>query len=799
MRSDPYSKESAKLQSRRVRSTVRRLASAASVFLGGVLGNLTADWITPEGGPTIARSMGTALGAACFGLTSWALSRPTGMRAGAISNPGDEPQTTGSHDGSRWHAAVCPWAPASPALFVGRDDLVMTLALSLATGSDIVVTQALSGMGGVGKTSVAAAVYASSHRLYAISWWVRAETPATMMEDYAAISRHVGVPRTEDLSTDAHMVRVALEGFSHPWLIVFDNVTDYDDLGDLLPRQGTGSVIITSRSTTFPPNYDVHRLDTLPPKDAENFLRSRVQRDNPEAASEDVSAVVERLDGLALALEQAGAWVAAVPNRRFDQFVKRYDTANGNPSAAGDLMEATDRTASATWMVSIDAATEKARWARTVMEVLCHLGPDELPCHWLRETVGDPYLGKAREIDIDRALAALHTYSLATVTTRDTVSVHRVVQAATRRTSAEGAVSAALRCIRRQAPGDPRDHNSWLIYRTIAPHAIALALAAGPGLASCAADLCTLLGNIVTYQRQSGSVKSAIGTATIATNIAVAHLGESSQEALLAHHNLARAYWSAGRLAEAVERFESNLTNRVSVLGPGHEDSLMSRHHLAVGYRSIGRVVEAIELLTLNLRERLILLGPGDPETMVSRHHLAIAYRAAGHLWRAIFLFQSNLAERTVRLGAEDIDTLISRHHLAVAYKMAGLLDMAIPMYERTLADRIRVLGADHPHALISRHDLAAAYRATGRFADAFVLYHEVIDSSSRVLGADHPNTLQSRSNLGVTYLAAEKFSDAAAVLKSVLRDRERVLGVDHPHTKNTRDKLSVAEASLPS
>ncbi len=64
------------------------------------------------------------------------------------------------------------------------------------------------------------------------------------------------------------------------------------------------------------------------------------------------------------------------------------------------------------------------------------LGPDDLPCEWLRAlaTAGNAYLN-ATASELDDGLAALHCYSLVEIADTDTVSVHRVIQAATRRTA----------------------------------------------------------------------------------------------------------------------------------------------------------------------------------------------------------------------------------------------------------------------------------------------------------------------------------------------------------------------------
>jgi hypothetical protein len=53
-------------------------------------------------------------------------------------------------------------------------------------------------------------------------------------------------------------------------------------------------------------------------------------------------------------------------------------------------------------------------------------------------------------------------------------------------------------------------------------------------------------------------------------------------------HNLALAYWEAGRAAEALPLFEQTLPDRERVLGPDHPDTLGSRNNLATAYHQAG-------------------------------------------------------------------------------------------------------------------------------------------------------------------------------------------------------------------
>jgi len=58
---------------------------------------------------------------------------------------------------------------------------------------------------------------------------------------------------------------------------------------------------------------------------------------------------------------------------------------------------------------------------------------------------------------------------------------------------------------------------------------------------------------------------------------------------LLRRNNLAEAYRSASRTAEAIPLFEATLKARVTKLGPDHPDTLKSRNNRAEAYFTAGR------------------------------------------------------------------------------------------------------------------------------------------------------------------------------------------------------------------
>ena len=103
----------------------------------------------------------------------------------------------------------------------------------------VAVTQvdAIHGLGGVGKTQLAAR-YARLHRDdYDVIWWLRAEQPVTLRADLAALAVALGPRRCRGQTspTRSRPPRGWLARHGR-WLLVFDNVTEPAAIAELRPR-----------------------------------------------------------------------------------------------------------------------------------------------------------------------------------------------------------------------------------------------------------------------------------------------------------------------------------------------------------------------------------------------------------------------------------------------------------------------------------------------------------------------------------------------------------------------------------
>ena len=696
--------------------------------------------------------------------------------------------------------AFRPWAeltappglsnlPSRPGLFVGRAGELARLDAALA-GPGGVVVQAVHGLGGIGKSTLAARWAAAHAGDYVLTWWVTAATPADIDAGVVALAVALqpalsGVLPLEALREGAVQWLAAHSG----WLLILDNVTDPADVAPLLARAPSGRYLLTSRRATgWHATAVPVRLDVLDPAEAEALFTAILTRDRPREV-DGAGELCAELGFLPLAIEQAGAYLvqAGATPREYLDLLARYPAAMYQATAEGGD---TARTIARVWHVTLDRLAGDPL-AGQVLRVLAWYAPEGIP-RALLEGLADPpallhavgRLAAYSMLAADAGVLAMHRLVQAVTRTPDPGDPHRSPQAI------DDARDQATRQLADTVP-DPKDPAEWLTWRMLLPHVDALASHALPvDDTETTGSLFNWAGLFLLYQ---GQPARAAGHFQRAFAVWQRALGRDHPSTLASRSNLARSYEDAGDLDRAIPLNEQTLADSARVLGQDHPETLTSRNNLAHAYELVGDLDRAISLFEQALAGRQRVLGKDHPQTLACRNNLAVAYCDAGDPGRGIPLLEQTLADFVRVVGQDNRRTLITRIALAEAYQAGGDPGRAIPLFEQALADSGRVLGGDHPQTLTCRNKLASAYQAAGDPGRAIPLLEQTLADFVRVVGQDNRRTLACRNNLAVAYQAAGDPGRAIPLLEQALADSVRVLGSDRPLTKIVRGNLAAA------
>ena len=219
--------------------------------------------------------------------------------------------------------------PARVLNFTGREPILAELNKLLIQdyGNARSIQVAIHGLGGVGKTSLAAE-YAHRHASqFAGVWWAPAENRTLLINSLAAFAGQL-VP---SLAQEVDQERAARAGLAHisrslkPYLLIFDNVDTPDVLRDLVPAAGA-RLLITTRWADWGGRSAELPLHGLRPESAVELLQKRAERKDPAGAARLAAA----LGHLPLALDHAGAY-CRLTGTGFDGYLEKIDRLLGRP------------------------------------------------------------------------------------------------------------------------------------------------------------------------------------------------------------------------------------------------------------------------------------------------------------------------------------------------------------------------------------------------------------------------------------------------------------------------------------
>ena len=658
--------------------------------------------------------------------------------------------------------------PPQAAWFQDRHTRI-DLAKAATAGRTAVLTQVLSGMGGVGKTQLAAQF---TRQLTAageldVLVWVTASSRDAIIAAYAETARELCLA-DNNAAPEAAAGRLMgwLERTHQCWLIVLDNLdAPADASGWWPPDNPNGRTIATTRRRDAVLHTDGRALvtvDLFTAGESIGYLTRAIGERTPRT---DVELLAEDLGHLPIAVAQAAAFIrdrgldCAIYRQRLTDRKHRLTDLLPHDDALPDDHRTT---VVATWSLSIEAANDAAPrgLARPVLTIAAMLDPNNIPAALFTAESVPNYLTTNRDSDSTvppaagerAAVDTLHNLHRLNLITHDpqagTVRVHALVQRATREQIAAGELTAA---------------------------------------AHAAADALLDIWPAIERDPVHGQILRANITA----------LRQNTGDILLipsAHRVLFRAGQSLGEtglVRPAITAYEQLLTDELRVLGPDHPDTLTTRHHLARWRAEAGDPAGAAIAYEQLLTDELRVLGPDHPDTLTTRHHLARWWGEAGDANGAATALHNLLNDQMRVLGPDHPDTLTTRGFLAFWRGRAGDAAGAVIAYEQLLPDQLRVLGHDHPDILITRGNLAQWRREAGDTVGAATDMQDLLNDKLRVFGPDHPHTLAARGMLARWRGEGGDTAGAVTDLLDLLVAQLQVLGPDHPDSLTTRNNLA--------
>jgi hypothetical protein len=569
--------------------------------------------------------------------------------------------------------------PARNPGFTGRDALLVAIRERLLAG-DRAVVQALHGMGGVGKTQLAAEYAHQFAGTYDLAWWINSEQGGLIKDQFAALGDALGCAAVslaiqtdgEAARTEAVQAAVLAELRDRGrWLLVFDNAEHPEDIVRWLPG-GAGHVLITSRQRSWTEVAAPVEVDVLARSESVAIMRARVDG----LAHTDADRLAAELGDLPLAIAQAAGFMAETGTSAAE-YLGLLRTRAGQLLARGAPGSSYPRSLAAATGVIADRLASEDPAAAELARLCAFLAPDPIPVDLFTGAVHalpDDLAARAADpLAWRQTIARLTGQWLARIDQRG-LQMHKLTQAILRDRLAPGQVAATRACteaiLAASYPGDPGDPATWPRWAQLMPHVLAADLAAtdSPGLRQLACSA-------TYYLVARGDIRIGHDLARHLHQQWRYRFGDDHEHVLAVTLPLSWALRMLGRYVEARDLAQDSLDRRRRILGEDHPSTLMSAHNLALDLRDLGELPAARDLACDTLDRRGGVLGENHPDTLRSASSLAIILRCLGEVQGARDLDQDTLNRRLKVLGASHPDTLSSIRNLTEDRRLLGETD----------------------------------------------------------------------------------------------------------------------------
>nr|WP_107059477.1 tetratricopeptide repeat protein [Streptomyces sp. NRRL S-325] len=571
--------------------------------------------------------------------------------------------------------------PVLASAFQTRSEVRVRIDQARDGHATVVLTQVLSGGGGVGKTQLAAAY---AHQGLAdgadLVVWIDASDIEQVIAWYAHAAHAVEAAsdrvRGKGTESDAELFLQWLATTRRSWLVVLDDLTDPEAMQGWWPPSsafGCGRVVATTRrqdAVLSGGGRAVVGIDTYSAEEAEAYLHERLSSAHADHLLDAQAAVLaEALGFLPLALSHAAAFMVnedvtcAEYLRRFGDSAARLDDLLPREADA----EGYGRQVAAALLLSLDGAqaSDPVRLAVPVLRLAAVLDPAGNPRSLWTSDATIRYLSNQRitpaggapstigPAQVRATLRLLHRYGLLTDHAQAgsrAVRLHALTARAVRECTPD-TVSADLVGTAADALTELCDTVGWSDHDTRAS-----LLSNIDSLDRYAGDLLWQTDGhyVLRWAGRNMTLDTAIPYWRGLVGTSERRLGRAHPLTLVARRDLALACFNDRRSKEAFAVLQEDFPYQDSQLAG---DSLRP----AAAERE---VVSAVSLLedTVAVRERL--LGQVDPATLAGRAELALLYWSRGDRAAAIHTLERSLPGYRAAFGPRHPGTIAVKNRL---------------------------------------------------------------------------------------------------------------------------------------
>jgi tetratricopeptide (TPR) repeat protein len=584
--------------------------------------------------------------------------------------------------------------------------------------------------------------------------WVRADSAELLNSDFLLIAALLNLPQRHEHEQDL-VVKAVLRWFNahERWLLILDNAEHLETVSAYIPMAGKGHVLLTTRVHSTGTMARRIELDTMDVQEGTVFLLRRaglltgtslLLEAVPEVIRSQAQTIVELVDGLPLALDQAGAYIEETGCSLRDYLTFYRSRRKRLLRMRGENVTGHPEPVTTTLSLAFEKV-ERANPAATDLLRLCaFLHPYEIPESMIIEGAAElgPVLQSVAEdaFELNEAIGELRKYSLVKRDPEKKIlNVHRLVQAVLKESMDEETqrvwTERVVRLVSRVFP-DPRHWGTedWSRCQAYMPHVY--------GCLDLIEQHQMLSPEAIQLLLRAGS-----------------------------YHIEQARYHDAERLTQQA------LTTCEQLFGSDHPEVAHSLEQLAwIYYRQRAGKAKQAE----SLYQRAIALyeeayGPTHPDLAECYNDLAILYGDQGKYGQAEQFHQHGLAIREQLFGLDHSQVAESLYNLTEIFFYQGKYEQAEQLLQRALMIYKGESGIHYPSSACFGW-LGLIYQDQGKYQRAEAYLQQSLSMHQQLFGEDHVRTQLIMAWLGVLYREQGKYEQAESLLRQALDIQERTL-----------------------
>lgn len=683
--------------------------------------------------------------------------------------------------------------------FTGRNHILRQLHNAFNHEQASVRSQSLtlSGLGGIGKTQTAIEYAYKYANDYSAIFWFSAETNESIVSSFVIIADLLNLPEKQEQQQQRIVAAVTRWLNTHSdWLLIFDNVENPALVKEILPTARHGCLLFTSRRQALGLAAQTLDMEQMTSEEGMRFLLHRARLLDPtlplnhlspteKALAQEIVAV---MDGLPLALDQAGAYIEAT-QCSLSHYIQLLQASHMRLLHERDVHADHPQSVVKTFSLIFEQLEKVNVAAVELLTVCSYLSPEAIPETFFFE--GATHLGPTLEMlaadlfQFDAAIKTLLMYSLLHRNiVNKTVTMHRLVQAVLKGRLPEKIqrmwVARVIGAMTQLFPSEEIQTDYCQVCEQLLSHALTCITLSKQWNEDEAVRI-TLMCNVATYLLYRARYAEAEPLYIQALQIGEHTLGFEHPLTAKALHGLASLYFKQGKYGEAEPLYIRSLRIREQALGTEDPLVAMTLNKLADLYREQGKYEEAEPLFQRALRIREQALGPEHILVAYVLNNLALLYWQQGKYENAESLYIRVLCISEQALGLEHPELAHFLNNLAVLYVEQGKYEKSKPIFQRSLHIWEQALGPEHTLVAYPLHGLAEIYREQGRYEEAEPLFQRALHIREQALGTEHPLVTYPLTGLAGFYKEQGKYEEAEPLFQRALYIREQALGTEHP------------------